>query len=911
MTASLNPPLSTFARLTRAVDVRREELPAAAQAFVVLLLILTAHTVLETARDAIILIHLPPRELGITYVAVALVVLPASALASKVAARFGARRALVGAMVLACAALVTLFNLHTTRNTALGLYVASGLIGAVVVPQFWGLLGSFFTVAQARRLLGPIAAAAVIGATIGSSSAAALLIVLRVKGLLLVAAGILLLAVAVLAFGRRVESRLVPAGEPGMPMLASSGAIKSEPFLGRIALLVVASTAAALAVDYFFKWTVARNVEPTLMVPFVARYYAILNGISLLAQVFLSGALVKRMGVATAIIVTPLLFVLFAVFALGFDGALGAVLVLRAVSGALVNSVNRVTMELVYLPVPNATRARAKPFIDGALGRATQAAAGGFFLALGVMVSPWLLALCALVLAMAWLAVAVTTRRPYLDLLRRSIGRGGPAPGTDPIDLESAAQLVQLLGHDDPSFVLGAVNALARRGRDDLIPALLLLHEDEGVVVRALSIFSDSKREDWIPRATRLLSDPRTAVRKATMRALARRRQLDPSHSPLEVTPWMQGYVSVRAALQHRDVPIAVALEALISRPGPSGDELRLGMLSAIVDQPRGPRFEPLLLALAEHALPTGEWTEGLARASAAHRTVVVLPDLISRLSLRDGREALRDALVSLGAPALQRVHAALGDTSRSRSLRVHLPNTIAHFETRDAAMMLLDNLESEPDGLVRYKSLRSLERLVVDKRLAMPRARIEKLLRRNLEEYVRLLALRDAFEDETLEAAAARLLVRLLDDKLAQALERVFRLLHVENPAENIRSVRMAVESNDKRARANALELLDTLMDRRDQRSLSALLRTVTDDLSVGERLDRAAEHMTVARPSTLAEALAVLAADPDAMVSALAQLHASSLAGRAGRVTLRRRESKMPEVELETSAPLLVVDG
>jgi ATP:ADP antiporter, AAA family len=49
--------------LRRLLDVRPEERRPAATAFLVLFGILAAHTVLETARDALFLARLPPSQL--------------------------------------------------------------------------------------------------------------------------------------------------------------------------------------------------------------------------------------------------------------------------------------------------------------------------------------------------------------------------------------------------------------------------------------------------------------------------------------------------------------------------------------------------------------------------------------------------------------------------------------------------------------------------------------------------------------------------------------------------------------------------------------------------------------------------------------------------------------------------------
>src|SRR5215472_1667131 len=94
--------------LSRLVDVRRGELRTLVPAFGTLLLLITAHTALETARDALLIARFPAGELGVVYLAVAACVLPASWVAARVCQKMGVRRALVGGLALATAAMLAL-----------------------------------------------------------------------------------------------------------------------------------------------------------------------------------------------------------------------------------------------------------------------------------------------------------------------------------------------------------------------------------------------------------------------------------------------------------------------------------------------------------------------------------------------------------------------------------------------------------------------------------------------------------------------------------------------------------------------------------------------------------------------------------------------------------------------------------
>jgi len=257
-------------------------------------------------------------------------------------------------------------------------------------------------------------------------------------------------------------------------------------------------------------------------------------------------------------------------------------------------------------------------------------------------------------------------------------------------------------------------------------------------------------------------------------------------------------------------------------------------------------------------------------------------------------RDTLFSELNSALAKTVSRVQPFdAGSLELSRSVgQQQLPTTVAGFGSQQAADLLLEIIEGEGDGLVRYKAIRGLGRLVAGHHVAIGRLRIEGLAYANLLEHLRLLGLRAMFEPATpptvLTSSSGReptkrLLVRLLDDKLRQSLERTFRLLKIAYPDEDFHRVHIACISDDKRARANATEFLDAFFHRRDQHPLRALLRAVTDDLPIAERVLRTVSLTTKVLPKSEREALALLVDDADTTVAALAKLHAASVAGQA----------------------------
>ncbi|HEY5147103.1 MAG TPA: MFS transporter [Polyangiaceae bacterium] len=866
---------------TRLFDVRAGEGRRKVAGFAaLLLLVIGAHTILETARDALLLTGPGAKALGVVYIAIAAFTLPAATLAARAGERLGQRRTLGVILAVAVLGPVLLFAIPTSPAAAMSTYVLSGVLSSIIVPQFWTLVGTALTLSEGRRLFGLISAGGIVGAVLGSTAASATLLVLPVKGLLLVSSFVFVLAIVALVTLKVVERAQSTGPARRIPIAASLRAFREQPFLARVALVVFLSTATFLALDYLFKSTVARAMPGARVGPFVAHYYLALNCASLVVQLLVTGPVIRRLGVLPALVLTPFLLALSAVGSFVAGGALAGVLLIKGLDGSLRYSIHRVTSELMYLPVPTSARLRTKPLIDGALARTAQTVTGAGLLALGgtSLLAPRPLAAIVAALGCAWLATVWTMRRPYLRLLRNAVTAGSldASDSPEPLDLETAQMLVQRLASNDALEVEGAMSALSRRGRAGFVPALVLLHRDEGVLVQALEIFGASSRSDWFAPARRLLDDPRETVRMAAARALARHAQLDPSLLANDVGRRMRGYAAVRLATEDRTTEVVdhAAIKHILAKDDEAGESGRLGMLAAIADAAPTPRLWPLLRRIVREPRRSGERSELVAKAASRQQDRTLVPLLVSLLSEREGREDVRTALSTFGDLAFAEVWRTLRDPSRDRRLRLHMAKTLVRFGTKRAADCLLEEIETERDRRAGSKAIRALVVLVTNRRIFVDRGRTERLCCSHLEQHFRYLVLRAVFEGAALPASVATtdLLLELLHEKASQALARAFQLLQIAHPRQGVHHAYLASRSDDPYARANAAELLDAFLRRRDQQRLRALFRLATDDLSPAERVERARSAVPrVAR--TREEAVAALLGGQDAMLVALGQ--------------------------------------
>lgn len=896
-------------RLAKLMDLRDGEVGPVLQAFVALFGIIAGHTILETARDALFLSKLPPSRLAVVYVMLAAATLVASGWNARFVRRFGQRNALIFTLLTAAHGTTVLHFLPPTPALLFFLYVWSALIGTLLGVQFWMFAGQRFTVAQGKRLFGPIASGGVGGAVVGATAAAGLLALVPVGALLLVSSGLFLLTAIFLTTVPAAAQEEVPlsSGRLGpTPAPRAEGVralFRRYPYLRRMALLSLVSTAALLTTDYLFKLIASQSMPAAALGPFFARTYAVLNAVSLAVQLLVAGRLLRQLGVLPALLILPFLLLGGSVGLFLTGGALLMALLTKGSDGSLRYSLHRVASELLWMPLPGEVRDRSKALLDSVLGRAVQAVMAGLLLLLATfeLGTPRVLSAIVAVLALAWLVVAVSMRRPYLDLFRQALAKGAVDldAGAAELDLSAVEALLEALSSRDPPRVIAAMELLHEKKRSGLIPGLILYHESEEVLSRALGIAAETKRRAWLPLIERLVTHPAEAVRVGAVRALAAQGEREAVRLALQdPSPAVRARAAHALAGQGErplDDPTIAELFALEGEPGRA---VKLALLDAIGDH-EDPRWADVVVRLSHDDDP--EVVDHAVLAMGHLDDPRFIPILIERLALREGRASAREALVRQGEAAFDALDLALRDPETPPLLRVHLPRTLSRFPTQRAVDRLTALLIHDPNGFVRYKALRGLGRLAqIDARagagaptkpLKIDRERISAEMRKNLVEHLRLLSFVAPLEQrhgKRLDAraeASASLVMGLLADKMKHALERAFRLLQIVHRREDIRRAHDALRSGNSRLRAQAMEFLDTLVVGRNRGSAEnrdgrELLRLVADDLPAAERVSRAARFLQDP-PSTYDEALVSLLSDRDDLLATFAAYHALDLGG------------------------------
>jgi ATP:ADP antiporter, AAA family len=867
------------------LEIRSGEGRAFTLSFAVLGLLIGAHTLVETARDTLFLTRLPPERLAIVYVAVAIGTLVLSPVSRRLVEWAGARNALV-LTCLGSAFGIGWFRLrpHST-SSVFALYIFGGLAITWLVAQFWILASTLFTPAQGRRLFGPLAAGGVLGAVMGALLSTLIVMRSKVDTLLVFASlGFVLAALVATFFDLEEEgavgAALAPSPVPVPATLQTGAAVaKREPLALTIAAMVALSTALSLVVDYVFKARAVSVIPHDGLGSFFARYYLVINAVTLLLQVFFAGPLVARLGVLGVSLFSPSLLVIGALGATLSGVPLLASVTLRGLEGVLRNSVQRVALELLWAPFERHQKAIAKALVDGVVARGAQAAAAvgiGVLTTMGLARLPTL-TLIAAVLALCWLGASLRVQKPYLELFRKALSRGdldGDGQMRE-LDMTAVQALLEALARPDPDDVIAAMNLLAERGRGRLIPALILYHDDERVLTRALELFGDSERRDWFTLGERLLQHGSPGVRLAAVRSLALGKAVAvleraAAHEDVEVQARAALHLAQLSGNALKDDP---RVQRALAAQGPLGLALRRALIEAMGAHPSA-EATAILLELARDPVHTSAVT--MALSSSADSSAIDF--LLHQLETRSLRSFAQRGLVRIGEPACAEIAKRIKDPSTPRRMLLHLPLTLAKFEDATAVEVLTSLLRSERhSGFVRYKALRGLQELALRTGLPIDPEPIRAEIVRNASEHLLLLgvALPLRKEPATRERTSLSLVLGLVEDKRGQAIDRLERLVQIAQRTDDVPQVFRALRSSDRHERAQAAEYLDALArgwDRRGEGRLAMLLGLVFGEASDEERV-ASAIPVVGPPPTTSAQALMRVLDLGDPLLGAFAQ--------------------------------------
>lgn len=694
--------MGTMARIAAVAAVRPDETRTVALVAAVFASLEAGRGIGEAGANALVLARLSADVLPYLFV-------PLGAISLIAALCYGAglgrvRRAPLLAGLVAASALIIVIErvLLATGQTVMApiLWLTVNAVGALVGTIAWTVAGSSFDARQAKRLFPLCTAAAIVGNFVGAISAGPVAAFAGTETLVVVQAGMLIMAAwVILRLGATAPTAAWgPRPPTRRPLLADVGLgfdeVRHSPLLRLVAVAYVLFAVLFFSVTFpFLRAAEAEFADEAALAGAIGFISGAVTAGSFLVSIGLANRFYARFGIAAAALVLPIVYLSgFAIWIVAFSFPT-AVLVLAAVQ-ITQRGLSNAAWSAFYNVVPAHRRAQVLAFNDGVPGQLGIMLSGILLLLGGRVLLPeqvfWLGAGVAAVTAVIVVAIRGRYAASLLRTLRSGIGEqvleGGPGLG-DLITLPEVREaLVAALADPEPRVREIAATMLARAPGPDTLDGLLGVLEDDEPTVRAAAavamIGHDAPHPDHVERAEAVVNDLLRGDERARLAGLDALRRLGRAVRP-EWRPWtvddpspevraaaVATLVATDDALAERAVLAALEDRAAVVRHAAatviaSRPSVPVG-LSALLDHDDLDVQASAVMAMDGHGLEVRDqvlaWADRhVERAgvlAGAHDVLAAAPDPRERLlaavvehRLRQHQDLALVALAVLGAP--------------------------------------------------------------------------------------------------------------------------------------------------------------------------------------------------------------------------------------------------------------------
>jgi AAA family ATP:ADP antiporter len=839
-------------QIGRMLSVRRDEAGPAALLFFYLFIVMGAYLMGQAVGDALFLQEFP-RQLPYAMIGSALLAGAFVAVYSRLSTRMRLESLIIASLMffsLSFASFWWLTQFHLKWVYWLVLvwvYTA----GAICPMMGWTLANYMMTTREARRLFGYIGAGALLGGAIISFTTADMVHQGRLHpqtALLAVAAMLAACAVLVRLLFRSAGTRLAslsqsPAAGSGAPQSfgESSKLVLGSRYLLMLTALIAVGCFATCILGYQFKLiakaTYNGNTEG--LAAFFCRFNGYMGLASFVFQLALTPLLLSTFGIRVSLFVTPAALM---VTSLGVLAAptLTMATILRGSHYMLRFSLDKSSTELLYVPVSPEVRSQVKSFIDSFIWRSADGVAGLilWFFAEVLKFNPSQVSLVNMVALASWLYIANQVRHEYLNVLRQAIERRTLDPertAAQVLDSTTIEVLAQALERGGEQQLMYGMSLFEMSRQTGWHPALrrLLEHRSPAVRQQALRLLGDAGDRAIVPWVEKSLGDESLEVRAEALRYLVVHAGRDPltllsTESSLPAYVIQGAVVTYLARGTEHDYSSAarLILESMLAQAGPDSVPARCEAARVLGLIPPPSELHDRLLGLLHDG--NLEVVEQALLSAGKTRIRELLPVVIEKLGQPRLVAAARAALIQYDLRAVGILESHLNDETVPLPVRKQIPATLARIPAAASASALAHSLVQRDPGL-RFDVLKALNKLRDrDPSLIPVDVDYSDLVNAELIGYYRsfqiLAALNEAAGDEPTHGSE-RLLRRAFQEHMDQELERIFRLLALSYSPRDIQNAFFGLASHRPQLQANALEMLEHLLQPELFRRLASVL--------------------------------------------------------------------------------------
>lgn len=822
--------MATFAQ--RLLGLTPGELARALPLFAYLFLTMAGSVASKAARDALFLDRFEATDLPYADIAIALLVGLVAGVYIRAGSRTNLRNVQMGSLF-AFAVMALGFWWGTAGGSGessgglfVVIYIWVGALSVLVPTQVWTLANYVMTTREAKRAFGLIGGGAILGWIVGGLATREITERYGTESMLLWVAATLVLAAGFVwwiwkARPERVQGDAPAAGpEDEGGLLASFALVRGSSYLTAIAAVIWLAAFVTTLTGWQFKAIAKANIPST---DELAMFFGSLNMlaglVALALQVLFTGRVLRSAGIGVTLFFVPAVLTMGSVGLLAL-GSLAAVSVLRASDQVLRYSIDKATVELLYLPVPPSITFRVKSFIDTVVYRLGDALGGLTILLFASVLglTPVQLTGVVLVALVGWIWAAVVARWQYVDNLRESIHqhRVDTERASGALLERSASELIasRLSGSSDEIlYALGLFEASHERVVHPAVRSLIS-HESPEVRAQAIRLLARDGAPSLTPAIERLLYDTHLEVRTEALLYLTQHAHVDPLERIEQLGDFPD--FSLRAAMaaflarpgRAQNVDAArVIVAAMVNETGIEGRRTRLEAAELLGSVPD--LFDRELKALLDD--PDAAVAAAAIRAVGRLRKRGHVARVLKRIAEAGLTEVAVPVLASMGDTIAGTLRDHLVDPEVPIETRREIPAVLQAIGTPAAQFVLVESV-LDSDTILRHRvimALNKLGQLYPDRRI--DRRLIETVLGAEVMSHYRsyqvLGTLGRAIDDPNDPVGQA------LKDSIRQEAERIFRLLKILHPEYDLHSAFVGLQADDPVVQDNAVEFLEAVV--------------------------------------------------------------------------------------------------
>jgi ATP/ADP translocase/HEAT repeat protein len=695
----------------------------------------------------------------------------------------------------------------------------SEIFMVTTVTQFWILVNDIYHPRQAKRLVGFLVSGGLLGGICGSLLSYLLIKtgIVETESLLLICPLMLGLCLVVVFFVKRYQrgDAKKDTKKTDKRKKAKVGYIESLRLLRKnrhlifLSGIMISAIVVTTLIDFQFNSVIDnRFPEKDEKTAFYGMFFAVLMVFSFLMHNFSTNRILRKFGIRIALLIAPFLLLagsaaVFLLMNVLFWWAIG----LKGADKSLAHSLNQSVRELLYIPIPPRIKYKAKVFSDMFVNKFAKGIGALLILLAFTVFNLWgkepegivtYMSLIVVLFSVIWIILNISITKEYVNIVKRSLK----------IKWQDADRLIgEKIDVDMTKLVFDTLESKNRSS-----------------VLYAMNIFDIVKKEKMSPELKRIISQKSDEIQASSMDSLLdldgeilipeMEDTLDEENLDVQIQEIMSLDV-YQELMKDR-------IDNIVSEEGQDTEVSRMEAAKVMGMMEPSPSLIQSLSKLIRDESP--EVISYAMESAGKLKRRELVPFLVQHLSNPYIQRVAQKALVGYGDKIIGTLKDYLGDTQEDIKIRKAIPDIIAQVGSQRAANILSlemkkENENVEPEIIAAiYKMKSKNPRISFDEKVVLP-----KIMEKILGSHEILIEV-----DELISGKKKEPFTKDLENDLARSIRRIFELLSLIYPHEDMIKAYQNICSGARKALDYSLELLDNTVKREIMEVLLPLIEDI-----------------------------------------------------------------------------------